>query len=286
MNFKKNIPIYVFLLSAVQLTAASDSTFFSNFKPSPQSSLLLFTAGYRMPVSKAAILNSGHGIYMELGINPAHLVSKNIVVGIFAGWSWKDRFWATSFNTDFVKEYISAIDLESHFSSLDSTIIYASADAFETKKGASLTLPGCEMKSFHNQSFYYGALLRLPYPYLPAVKLYMGITSSHFQGNGDMITKQKEFNVLQLKRAMYGCELIIFRGFQRTTSAQEKFPFQNNIGMLSIYYESHDFYNSSLAFYDGEQNTSIPLKRFLPGTFLEKYKTENVWGLKLSFAIM
>lgn len=85
---------------------------------------------------------------------------------------------------------------------------------------------------------------------------------------------------------MYECELILFRSFQRTTSAQEKFPFQNNIGMLCVYFESHDFYNAKLAFYDGKQHTTISPNRFLPGSFLEKYKTENVCGVKLSFAIM
>lgn len=286
MNYKKIVPFITLLIATVQLTANPDSSFCSNFKPSAQSSLFLFTAGYRMPVNKASVLNSGHGIYLEAGINPGYLVSRKLVVGFFAGWAWKDRLWATSFNGDFVKEYRSSIDVESHFSSLDSSVIYASADAFETKKGTSVILPGCEMKSFHNQSFYYGALLRLPYRYLPAVKLYMGLTSSFLQGPGDMITTRKDFNVLQLKRAMYGCELILFRGFQRASSGNEKYPLQSNIGMLSVYLESHDFYNSRLDFYDGEQGTTIALKRFLPASFLAKYRTENMWGLKLSFAIM
>ncbi|MFY9308311.1 MAG: hypothetical protein WAQ28_04595 [Bacteroidia bacterium] len=286
VNYKKIVPAVCLLLATVQLTAGPDSSFVSNFKSSAQSSLLLFTAGYRMPVNKATVINSGHGIYLEAGINPGYFASKKLVVGFFAGWAWKDRLWATSFNSDFVKGYRSSIDVESHFSTLDSAVIYASADAFETKKGTSVPLPGCEMSSFHNQSFYYGTLLRLPYRYLPALKLYMGLTSSFLQGPGDMVTKRKDFNVLQLKRAMYGCELILFRGFQRTSSGNEKYPLQNNIGMLSLYFESHDFYNARLDFYDGEQSTIIALKRFLPASFLEKYRTENMWGIKLSFAVM
>lgn len=283
---KKIIPaFFICLFSVFQLSAGSDTTF-SRFKPSEESSLLLFTAGYRLPVNKASILNSGHGIYMEAGMNPGHFISKKLVVGLFAGWAWKDRFWSTSFNNDFINDYRSAIDVEPHFSTLDSAVIYASADAFETKSGTSLTLPGCEMKSFHNHSWYYGAVIRLPYRYLPTAKVYMGVTSSSYQGHGDLITKQKEYNVLQLKRAMYGCELIIFRGFQSVSSTQNKYPVHKNIGTFSVYYESYDFYNSSLEFYDGEQTSRIPLKRFASRSFLQKYKNENAWGIKLAFSIM
>lgn len=239
-----------------------------------------------MPLNNATIINSGHGIYLEAGINPGHLVSKKLVIGFFAGWAWKDRLWSTSFNNEFVKDYQSAINLESHFSSLDSAVITSSADLFAAKKGTSLTLPGCEMKSFHNYSLYYGAIVRLPYKYIPAVKVYMGVTGTYLQASGDEITKQKEYNILQLKRAMYGCELVIFRGLQSVSKQNSKYPLHRNTGTLSVYYESSDTYNSRLQFYDGEQETRIPLKRFVSDSFLQKYAKENSWGVKVAFSIM
>jgi hypothetical protein len=286
MTSKKFTALLVYLTAAIHVSANTDSTFFSNFKPVEESSLFLFTAGYRMPVNKASVLNSGHGVYLEAGINPGHLISKKLIIGLYAGWAWKDKLWSTSFNNAFIEDYRSSINSESHFSSLDSTVINASANVFASKSGRSLTLPGCEMQSFHNYSFYYGAMLRLPYKYIPTVKLYMGITGSYILGSGDLITKQNDYSVFQLKRALYGCEVILFRGFQAASKSNTKFPVHKNICSFSVYYETYDFYNSSLYFFDGEQRTNIPLKRFLSSSFLQKYKNENAWGFKVSFAIM
>lgn len=240
-----------------------------------------------MPVNENVILNSGQGFYFEGGLNPGIFVSKKLVLGFYAGWAWKDKVWSTSFNSDFVNNYRSSVNLESRFAPLDSTVILASRDVISNANGRTIPLPGCGAESFNNFSLYYGMVLRLPYKYVPAIKVYMGVTRSHFQGDGNIATKEKEFNVFQLRRAMYGCELIVFRGLQRVSQCpDQKYPIFKNIGQLSIYYEASDFYNSSLYFYDGTQNTEIPLKKFMSTSFLERYKTEVSWGFKLSFAVM
>jgi len=141
------------------------------------------------------------------------------------------------------------------------------------------------MRSFHNYSLYYGLVIKLPYKYVPILKLYTGTTRSYYLGNGDIVTKQKDFNAFQLRRAMYGCELVIFKGVQNLLN-KRKLPTNKYSGAFSIYYESCDFYNSSLYFYDGENTTNIPLKRFTSDSFLKKYKNEVSWGFKLSFYIM
>ncbi|MES2394510.1 MAG: hypothetical protein V4549_00820 [Bacteroidota bacterium] len=290
MNRKKIA--FVFIISIISISsilgaAKPDSLFCSKFKPIQRSALFLFTAGYRMPVNENTIINSGRGLYFEGGLNPGILLSKKLVLGFYAGWAWKDKLWSTSFNSDFVNDYRSSLDLEPHFSSLDSTVILSSKELISNADGRSIPIPGCGAKSFNNFSIYYGIVLRLPYKYLPTLKLYTGVTRSHFQGDGNLATKDKEFNVFQLRRAMYGCELVVFRGLQRVSQCPGwKYPLSKNIGQLSLYYESCDFYNSSLYFYDGNQRTDIPLKKFMAPSFLEKYKTEVSWGFKLSFAIM
>lgn len=241
-----------------------------------------------MPLNENKIIDSGHGLYFEGGFNPGHLISKKLVLGFYAGWAWKDKLWSTSFNSDFVNDYRVSINTETHTSSIDSAVINASPDIFAETKGRSLSLPGCETRSFNNYSFYYGAILRLPYKYAPAIKVYTGFISSYHHGKGDMITKGKDYNIIQLKRAMYGCELIIFRGLQSISKnpAFPKYPASKNTGALSIYYELSDFYNSSLHFYDGTERASIPLKRVVSSSFLQKYKNEVAWGIKVSFCIL
>jgi len=254
-------------------------------KSQEKSPLLLFTAGYRMPVNKNSIINSGHGLYFEGGINPTHFVTKNLVIGTYIGWAWKDNAWSTSFNSNFLKDYQPSINSDFN-SSLDSMIISRSKEILSNNKGRSLTMPGCEMKSFHNYSLYYGIIIKLPYQYIPIIKLYTGTTRSHFQGGGNIITKQGDYNIIQLRRAMYGCELIIFRGMNaKPKDSSPKNSFFQKIG-LSIYYEYCDFYNSSLYFDDGTHQRTIPLKRFISNSTLKKYRSEMVWGFKLSYSII
>lgn len=98
----------------------TDSSIFK-VRPSNPSSLLLFTAGYWLPVTKAPIINSGHGLYIEAGINPANIISKNVVIGFYWGWALKDVLWSTSFNKNFIADYQSAIKKGIAFKGIDST---------------------------------------------------------------------------------------------------------------------------------------------------------------------
>src|SRR5262245_58801916 len=63
--------------------------------------LLLFTAGYRLPVTKPMIINSGRGLYVEAGINPLWFASQKVSFGFFGGYALRDNFWNTSFNDQF-----------------------------------------------------------------------------------------------------------------------------------------------------------------------------------------
>lgn len=290
MKLKKHFFAFFLCVSVIALASgntASDSLFFSKNRSSKESSLFLFTAGYKIPVNKNIIINSGHGLYIEGGVNPGHLISKNLVFGFYVGWAFQDRLWSTSFNQNFSNDFSASINKEQNYSGLDSAVIYSSSDLLKNTKGNSITLPGCEMKSFHNYSYYYGVVLKLPYKYVPIIKLYTGTTRTYYQGSGNIATKQKDYNIFEIRRIMYGCELVIFKGVQNLLSNKiKKRPSNKNTGALSVYYESCNFSNSSLYFYDGINRTEIALRRFTNTSFLNKYKNEIAWGLKLSFFIM
>ena len=247
-------------------------------------SFIWFNGGYRMPINKQKVLNSGHGFYMEIGINPGTLISKDWLLGIYAGWAFMDKSWNTSFNKDFSTNYKNAIIHSENQSSSDSAIIYSSSSLFETKKGSSMTMPGCEMNSFHNYTLYYGMAIKLPHKKYPILKLYKGSLRSHYQGDGSIVSENMDFNIFEIRRTMYGGELMVLNTkqiFQKNPKSQ----FSKNKGSwaLSAYYEMSYFYNASLYFYDGVNRKSILLKNFTNNSFLKQYKKEVFFGFKLSF---
>jgi len=259
-----------------------------NKKTGCNKSLFLFMAGYRMPLNKNNIINSGHGVYLEGGINPGRLISKNLVMGIYAGFAMQDRFWSTSFTDNFSNDYTASINKDQSLTGIDSAVIYSSTDLFKNTKGTDATLPGCQMRSFHNYSMYYGMVFRLPVKCLPFLKIYSGTTRSHHQGDGNLATKNKSYNIFELRRKMYGCELGILSPDIRSLKCGHTSQISKTIRSigLSIYYESCNFYNSSLYFDDGTTRKNILLQSFTTPSFLKKYKNDVTWGIKLCYYIM
>lgn len=276
----KDLPPKYFILIIVCLlcleaSCSSDSLL---LKQKNEASYFSFTAGYRIPVNKNNIINSGHGLYLEGGINPGNLISRRTLIGLYIGFAFQDKLWATSFDQNFSQTYAASIDHE-NFSGIDSAIISSSAELFKTKKGTSRLQPGCETNSFHNYSMYYGLQFNLPLKYSPVIKVYKGTTRSYFQGDGSIATKEKDFNIFELRRDMYGFELF----FSLTTLKRKDHLFKK-IG-LSIYAEYCDFRNGSLYFYDGTSKRDLKLSQFTDNSFREKYKAEIYSGVKLSFFV-
>lgn len=242
--------------------------------------LFLFSAAYRCPVINSSIINSNHGLCFEGGVNAGYLFSKTSTIGFYGGWGWRDNLWNVAFNPGFVKDYKNAIiTTDNNISPLDSAVISTSAELFATKKGSSLTMPGCETRSFHNYSLYYGLFIKLPINYPVIVKVYTGSTRSHYQGTGDLITTKKEYNILQLRRAMYGCELLLLN------PVKVKQAVLKNIG-VSVYYERTDFSAAILHFNDGQTTRQLALKRFTHSSLLKKYKSEQFFGFKISYTLI
>lgn len=249
--------------------------------PGNKPSLFMFTAGYRLPVNKQTIINSGHGLYVEAGINSAYFFpGKQLQAGVFAGWAMTDKLWSTSFNQEFVNDYRNSINTEQNFSSPDSGLIHLSSELFTSKKGRSPVMPGCEMQSFHNYSLYYGILLKIPLRFTPVIKIYTGSTRSHYQGPGELLG-EGDYTIIRLKRKMLGCELLV-TDFVKQRSSQNYFK-KAGIG---FYYEYCNFSTAALHADDGSQSSGIALSRFTSSDFLKKYRHEQTFGIKVSFNIM
>lgn len=285
--FKAIILYFSIISSYINANNPNDSIILNKNKYSKTSSVLLFTAGYKTPVNKNRFLNSGHGAYIEGGINPGHYISKNLVLGVYAGWAFMDKLWATSFNENFINDYENAINKENNYSGIDSAIINTSVKLINDSKGKSNVMPGCEMKSFHSYSMYYGIQIKLPYQYFPTIKLYKGTMRNHLQGDGNLATNGKDFNIFEFRHAMYGCEIIIltFEDILHKKNNQNILK-KNKGGGLSVYYESANFKNSSLYFYDGETTRKIPFSKYTSSIFTTKYKHEVSFGLRLCYYIM
>lgn len=251
-------------------------------KNAEYNSLLLLSVGYRLPAINSTVINSGHGVSIEAGINPAAFIFKHTTIALYGGWSWRDNLWSTRFKDDFVKQYKNSINTEG-VTELDSAIIASSASLFETQKGRSVAMPGCETKSFHDYSLYYGIWLKLPFKYIPSIKVYKGTTRSHYQGSAGLITPEGDYNILQLRRDMHGCEVMLHDPvgmlYHKRTSCLSKIA-------VSIYCEQYNFYSSELHFNNGDQKRTIALTAFTNRTFFHKYKSDYRLGCKISFNLM
>jgi hypothetical protein len=243
--------------------------------------LLLFTAGYRLPVTKPMIINSGQGLYVEAGINPLWFAAKKIGFGVFGGYALKDNFWNTSFNSQFVSDYDAAVNTERHYSTLDSALIATSRQLFAAKK--TNTQAGCGTNSFHNYSLYYGILFKVPMRAGVYVKLYTGSTRSHYRGTTEITTKGN--NNIQFRRKMYGGELMLRDPLALVFKSKRYHPSLVNFG-IGMYYEFIDMYTASLFFSDGDQRAIIALKQFTSSAFISKYRCEQLYGFKLSYSVL
>ena len=290
MKFGKNFILIIVLINYIPegLSQTSlDSLLTATKTVAKPSSLFLLTAGYRIPVNSSKINNSGHGIYLEGGINAGYLISKQNVIGLYAGWGFMDKLWNTSFNQNFSNDYSASVKKENNFSKTDSIIINSSVELFKTKKGTSDIAPGCQMNSFNNYSLYFGIVIKLPYKYLPTLKLYKGTMRSYHKGEENVLDNNSDYSIFELRRNMYGCELMILNLDQILHSSKiKKTTNKNRSAGLSIYYENYDFYNSNLYYYDGISKTTLSLKEFISSEFLNKYRNEFNAGFKLCFYIM
>jgi hypothetical protein len=281
MKFSKLFFVSVLSLFQYQISSAQTDLISKN---SVVRSPIFLSLGYRMPVNNNIIINSGHGLFFELGINPLYFISKKQLLGIYGGIATRDNLWNTSFTSSYISDYSNSIN--DVYDGINLEIINASKQLFSERKGTSTPFPGCETRSFHTAALYYGILARIPLPKCPLIlKLYTGKNETSFRG-GEIVTKNKEYNYFAIKRFMYGCELSVFPGMKKINNSV---IFENiariYLGTISLYYEYCDFYNAQLYFTDGDNRISLPLNTFLNSGFLKKYRQETTFGMKLAINI-
>lgn len=281
MRFRNLSFIFLLELFQYKISVGQTDSVSGNSVRSP----ILFSVSYRLPVSNNILINSGHGLAFELGINPIYFISKKQLVGIYGGIAARDNFWNTSFTGDFINDYSSAI-ISDVYHGINMEVINASKQLFAEEKGTSRIAPGCETSSFHTAALYYGIITGIPIPKYPVIlKLYTGKNETSFRG-GEIVTKQKEYNYFAIKRSVYGCEVSVFPGKKIMNRSRE---FENIVrlylGTISMYYEYCDLSNASLYFTDGEKRISLPFRNYLNSSFLKKYKQEQTYGIKLSVNI-
>jgi hypothetical protein len=240
---------------------------------------VFFNAGYRLPIGKNPIINSGHGLSIETGFNAARFFLDDAVIGLYAGWGFRDQLWSTSFRPGFAADYKASVNPEA-LNGIDSSIVRFSEELFGSKSGRSSLLPGCETKSFHNYSLYWGIVLQ-PQAAWPALKLYTGSKRSHYQGTEDLFHTQASYTIVQLRRKMYGAELMLrdpLRFLKRRSCLL------GNLA-ISVYYEYSDLSSSSLYYSDGDRRSVLLLKHFMKSTFFDTYSNEQVFGCRISYSI-
>jgi hypothetical protein len=236
--------------------------------------LLFYTVGYRIPVINSKVINSGHGIYLEGGLNAGKFLRENTIVGLYGGWAFRDLLWSTSFSNNFAHDYKTSIITPEHRSTnSDSSLIALSSDLIHQAKGRSF--PDCGTKSFHNYSLYAGLVIKLPYDWFPLTKIYTGTTRSHYY---DSAPEDGDHTILQLRRKMYGAEVVVINNFCRKSD-------KNKI-QLSVYGEIYNFTNSQIFFDNGQTRRTLELKQYTSIGFRQKYNNDYAAGIKLALTIL
>lgn len=243
-------------------------------QPGDPAHVCFFSAGYRAPLVNSKVINSGHGLYVESGLNAGKLTRSNAIVGVYGGWAFRDLLWSTSFSQGFATDLRNSINRnEPGFSSADSALIAVTTDLVQNKTGRSV--PGCTSKSFNNYSLYGGVAVKLPYKWFPLTKIYMGSTRSHYYGDA---TSGGDFTVLQLRRRMYGVEIIFINSLFKNSCSYKV--------QLGAYAEMYNFSHARLFFDNGDIKRSIELRKYTSSSFINKYNNDYTAGLKISVSFM
>jgi hypothetical protein len=228
------------------------------------------------------VINSGHGIYIESGINAGYFLKEKKLFSVIGGMALKDKLWATAFKAQFIDDLLSMHSAEELLSG-DSAIV--SGFKRSLKEGQTGSLASCRNNSFHTYSWYYGVVFSLPVEhYATTLKLYRGTTRSGATIDKGITAESAAY--YEIRRKMSGIELSLFPGFrQRLSKKNGDVPLISHIGMVSFYYERTNFSDAVLYYSDNDTDQKIRFSQFVSSSFLRKYKNENTLGFKVSWSI-
>lgn len=247
-------------------------------------SMLIFNLGYRCPLNKTTVINSGHGIFVEGGLNAGYFLKNKQFIAVIGGLGFKDKLWNTSFSDKFIDE-LNISWGDNILSPADTHVVSGFKTALNSKPEKGFSGLSCRTNTFHNYSFYYGLMFNLPFVrYQTFIKLYRGATRSACSTSNSGCGV--DYNYFEIRRKMYGLELTVFPGFsKKMKNCLFGSALSAHLGMLSVYYERISFSNSKLYYSSENAEGTIELNKFIAPAFLKNYKNENVIGLKLSWSV-
>ncbi len=262
---------------------------YRGWKPQTQSSLIICNANYRIKANQSP-LSSGHGPALELGLNLGYFFSHKWLAGVYAGWGWRDLLWNTSYSKTYLNDFNAAFSGPS----------LTGNDSIVVNKMSSL------MKGsyyYHDIENYAGIIFRLPYRWMPTVKIYTGRLSSEYKTGGTdrvdlkpYVASDKKYDndYFSIDRNLkWGTEVTLYDGYTiiatafdgTAVSKKKNLRHRSNLACFSFYFEQIDSYHSVFNYDNGAQQVSVPFDRVLTPSFLQKYKTEYNAGFRISFGL-
>lgn len=249
------------------------------------------SVGYRMPVNKNSIHQSGHGIAWDFYFFPLkNDAERKVNFAILGGWTWKDRLWNNKFNKDFASNYKSNLN-RTDFSGLDSLGVARLANEIEGYHGWEIPLPSYH-NGIHERSFYAGFQFFIEGGIRSSFKFYVGnkvsVAGIDYDslcvspGSSNSLTS--EFGYFYFKRPLFFGGEISLQPFSNIFK-NEKFNWKQV--SVSFFYEYADFTKSKFKYHSGCETTDyIPFDRILPSDILSRYKKDVRFGLRLGIFLV
>jgi len=251
--------------------------------PENQSSLFLWNISYRYKLNKG-ILSSGHGWGIELGLNPGYLISQKLLLGVFGGWGMRDILYPTRFENSYLKDFNAEFD-GTTLSGNDSVVVNYMASVMQ-KKGY-----------FHELNVYGGVMIKLPYDYMPVIKVYTG-TSGFLYKTLSKTVQLKPYDpshqgydndYLSIERRLaWGLEVFLYNGrtkvreYDFTYAQKKKWRWSYNLFALSVYVEQFNTSNTRFTYSDGVHDVDVKMSSFMSPAFMNRHKKDYNIGLRLS----
>lgn len=246
-----------------------------------QSSLFIGSINERMRVSHN-VLNSGKGLGLEAGINPAWFFNSRLTLGVFAGVAMRDVFYNTKFSDAYINDFNR---------SFNGTGLQGNDSLVANQYARLIGKAG-----FHDREVYYGIVFRLPYKWAPVVKLYTGWlywvykTDNHLPVKPDSDTRNDNDEYDIDHRISWGAEVFLFPGYTRVGDYHE-FPFIKKRPLtyltyrfpISFFIERISTAHSTYHFDTGELSVNLPQERILSPSFIDQYKSNYYFGFRISY---
>lgn len=261
----------------------------SSWKPQNQSSLLIANVNYRFNFNNSQI-NSGHGLGLEFGFNLGYFISQKFLFAPFVGMGMRDLFYQTKFTSGYVQSFNNNY-YGNTLTGNDSIVVNYMKNLINSKG------------YFHERNSYAGVMMRLPFKYMPIIKLYTGESSLAYKTlnetiqlkpyvSGDKKTDNDYFDIT--RRMNWGAEIFLYNGRTRVRNydntvfsvAQcKRLKWSTNLLALSVYIQEFDTYHSHFTFSDGYHDVSVSMSTFMNSSFMQSHKKDYFIGLRLSYGV-